>query len=62
MEIIWIISHIVAWGVGIITGIYFSSQIEKHINKNIVNETIKEELDNRKQMDIQDQIREYEKE
>jgi uncharacterized protein YneF (UPF0154 family) len=35
MEIIWIITHIVAWGAGLITGMYFSSQIEKDIDKRI---------------------------
>ena len=33
MEIIWIITHIVAWGAGLITGMYFASQIEKDIDK-----------------------------
>jgi len=33
MEIIWIITHIVTWGCGVATGMYFSSQIEKHIDK-----------------------------
>ena len=33
MEIIWIITHIVSWGIGLITGMYFVSQIEKDIDK-----------------------------
>ena len=33
MEIIWIITHIIVWGCGIAIGMYFSSQIEKHIDK-----------------------------
>jgi hypothetical protein len=33
MEIILIVSHIIAWGAGVSTGMYFSSQVEKHINK-----------------------------
>ena len=37
MEIIWIITHIVAWIAGLITGIYFASQIEKDIDKRIEN-------------------------
>ena len=35
MEIIWIITHLMIWGVGIITGMYFTTQIETKINKNI---------------------------
>mgnify|MGYP003628234584 FL=1 len=35
METIWIVTHIIAWGTGLTTGIYFSSQIEKSIDKNI---------------------------
>ena len=35
MEAIWIITHLLIWGVGIVTGMYFSSQVEKHIDKNI---------------------------
>tara|TARA_R110001592_G_scaffold272822_3_gene539657 strand:+ start:620 stop:733 length:114 start_codon:yes stop_codon:yes gene_type:complete len=33
MEIIWIITHIIVWGLGVVTGIYFTSQIEKDIDK-----------------------------
>ena len=33
MEIIWIITHIVAWGCGVATGMYFVTQIEKDIKK-----------------------------
>ena len=33
MEIIWIITHLMSWGVGIVTGMYFTTQIEKHIDK-----------------------------
>ena len=35
MEIIWILSYIIAWGAGLVTGMYFSSQIEKDIDKRI---------------------------
>ena len=35
MEIIWIITHIIVWGLGVVTGIYFTSQIEKDIDKRI---------------------------
>ena len=33
MEIIWIITHLIAWGCGLATGMYAVSQIEKHIDK-----------------------------
>jgi uncharacterized protein YneF (UPF0154 family) len=33
MEIIWIATHLVCWVAGIASGMYFSSQIEKHINE-----------------------------
>jgi len=33
MEIIWVVTHLVSWGAGLVTGMYFSSQIEKHIDK-----------------------------
>ena len=44
MEIIWIITHIVAWGAGLITGMYFASQIEKDIDedKKLSKETFRE--------------------
>ena len=45
---------IIMFGVGFVSGMYVSSQLEKSIDKNIVNETIKEELDGRKEMDRQD--------
>ena len=35
MEIIWIITHVMVWGAGLVTGMYFASQIEKDINKRI---------------------------
>tara|TARA_Y100001973_G_C5209092_1_gene343970 strand:+ start:104 stop:226 length:123 start_codon:yes stop_codon:yes gene_type:complete len=34
-----IITHLIVWGVGLATGIYFSSQIEKHIDNNTNNKT-----------------------
>tara|TARA_R110000787_G_scaffold101706_1_gene207308 strand:+ start:364 stop:474 length:111 start_codon:yes stop_codon:yes gene_type:complete len=33
-----IITHLVVWFVGIATGMYAASQIEKHIDKNIDDE------------------------
>ena len=33
-EYIIIISHLIVWGIGIVTGMYVASQTEKHINKN----------------------------
>ena len=33
METIWILTHLVCWGVGIITGMYFASQVEKDIDR-----------------------------
>ena len=33
MEIIWITTHIIVWGAGLATGMYLSSQVEKHIDK-----------------------------
>tara|TARA_R110002153_G_scaffold52083_2_gene146135 strand:+ start:1149 stop:1262 length:114 start_codon:yes stop_codon:yes gene_type:complete len=33
MEIICIVTHIIVWGLGVVTGIYFTSQIEKDIDK-----------------------------
>ena len=28
-----VITHILAWGAGLVTGMYFASQVEKHIDK-----------------------------
>ena len=35
MELVWIITHLMIWGAGIVTGMYVASQIETKINKNI---------------------------
>lgn len=40
--------------VGFVSGMYVATQIEKSIDKNIVNETIKEELEGRSWMNMQD--------
>ena len=41
MDIIYIITHIIVWCTGLTTGIYFSSQIEKSIDKNIYSNSCK---------------------
>ena len=54
-----IVTCIVLFGTGFLCGVYATSQAEKSIiDKNIVNETIKEEIEGRKEMDKQDQKKE----
>tara|TARA_R110000744_G_C19044832_1_gene527096 strand:+ start:415 stop:564 length:150 start_codon:yes stop_codon:yes gene_type:complete len=32
-EIFWVVTHIIVWGIGVTTGMYFATQIEKDIDK-----------------------------
>ena len=46
MEIIWIITHVIAWGAGLISGMYITTQIGRSIDKNINTKNLKKNIEN----------------
>lgn len=44
-----IITHIVIWGLGLVTGMYFVTQIENHIKGNVQNNKLIKNMENYEQ-------------
>jgi len=44
-----LITHLLVWGVGLITGMYFVTQIESHIKGNVQNNKLIKNMENYEQ-------------